>query len=341
MIWGVLSSLLWVLLVIGIVTRIARRRRAGGWSISVPLDEVLGQSFLLLALGCLAVSLLGFNDDLGQPITARTVAVLVAVTALALAYAVDAVGPLVVGVTVLTGWWAAEAERVARAGRVRTSVVLAGVGLVALLLVTLARLHARREAFAGAYLLLGLLGVVGLTMFLSTKAGLAELQRMSAGDVPLAAVPLGASLIGLAVALAVAVAAGVRRGTVTGIEAIAVVAMGVVFVALALVPRQQVFAARDDLAAPGIAWAVLFNALLFGEAVGVLLVGYARRQEALVNVGALVLFAVVVVKYFDWFFAFLDKSLFFVGAGLVLFAVGWLLERGRRRMIATLKEGTA
>jgi len=46
----------------------------------------------------------------------------------------------------------------------------------------------------------------------------------------------------------------------------------------------------------------------------------------------------IFVKYFDWFFTFLDKSVFFISAGVLLFVVGWLMEKGRRYMLAEIEE---
>jgi uncharacterized membrane protein len=42
------------------------------------------------------------------------------------------------------------------------------------------------------------------------------------------------------------------------------------------------------------------------------------------------------VKYFDWFFKFMDKSVFFIVAGIMLFAIGWAMERGRRYLAQTI-----
>ena len=64
--------------------------------------------------------------------------------------------------------------------------------------------------------------------------------------------------------------------------------------------------------------------------------GYVKKEKWLINLGAAFLFMLIIVKYFDWFFTFLDKSIFFIGAGILLFIVGWLMEKGRRNILQNI-----
>ena len=70
---------------------------------------------------------------------------------------------------------------------------------------------------------------------------------------------------------------------------------------------------------------------------GIILVGYLRKESWHVNMGVVLLFILILVKYFDWFYTFLDKSLFFIGAGILMFAVGWLMERARKRVLFSMR----
>ena len=45
----------------------------------------------------------------------------------------------------------------------------------------------------------------------------------------------------------------------------------------------------------------------------------------------------VLARYFDVFWDFLPRSLGFVGAGLLLLGVAWLLERQRARLVGGLR----
>lgn len=346
---GLLSMLVWPIVVIGFLTRLARSRRAGGggWrAFTPPTEESLGQVFFLFALGFLGLALLGFTGDFALPFSRREVLLVTALVALATAYAFRVVWTLVAALAGLSAWWTLEAERWISASGVKPVSLMAGMGLLALLLVALGSLHeARRlEPFALAYALLGLAGAIGLTFLLSSKDGLMELERGTRGALPTASLPLTASLLALAAMLALALAAAAAARALRVLEAVVVALHGVLFAALVFLPAQRLTVAPlawtpsgPELTRAGVAWAIAFNLLGFFQLMGVMLAGHARRDEALVNLGALFLFVAVVTKYFDWFFAFLDKSVFFIGAGVILLAVGWLLERGRRRLIASLK----
>jgi len=86
----------------------------------------------------------------------------------------------------------------------------------------------------------------------------------------------------------------------------------------------------------GSGWAVIFNLILFFEVIGVLVLGYIKKQDWLINLGAAFLFILVFVKYFDWFFSSMDKSLFFILAGILLFFVGWFMEKARKIVIKNI-----
>ena len=78
---------------------------------------------------------------------------------------------------------------------------------------------------------------------------------------------------------------------------------------------------------------LLFNALFFLSALGLIFAGYLRGQQALVN-GALAFFALgVITRYFELSWDLLDRSIVFLVGGLILLALGFLLERGRRKVI--------
>ena len=129
-------------------------------------------------------------------------------------------------------------------------------------------------------------------------------------------------------------------------EVLAVLALAALFGIIALLPQQTMFAQAGrsyeiygggELSGSGTLWAFIFNFVVFFELLGLMFSGYIRQESWLINLGALFLFLLIVVKYFDWFFTSLDKSIFFIGAGIFLFVVGWFMEKGRRYMISGIK----
>src|SRR5439155_12675044 len=79
--------------------------------------------------------------------------------------------------------------------------------------------------------------------------------------------------------------------------------------------------------------AILFNVLLFALTVGTAAVGYWNREPAWINCGTVFFALLVIVRYFDWFWTLMPRSLFFIGGGLLLLLGGLALERTRRRLI--------
>lgn len=81
---------------------------------------------------------------------------------------------------------------------------------------------------------------------------------------------------------------------------------------------------------------LIFNLVLFLAIVGVVVAGYRARAPGWINLGLLFFAVDVVTRYFDLLWSLLDRSVFFVGAGLLLLVAGGLLERGRRRLLDDL-----
>ncbi|MCC6741425.1 MAG: DUF2157 domain-containing protein [Planctomycetia bacterium] len=84
--------------------------------------------------------------------------------------------------------------------------------------------------------------------------------------------------------------------------------------------------------------ALLFNIALFSGSAGLVALGLHDRRPSLAYSG-LAWFAIgLFALYVDFGWDRLDRSLFFTVGGLLLLAGGWVLERQRRRIAATLKE---
>ncbi|MDR3612310.1 MAG: DUF2157 domain-containing protein [Candidatus Obscuribacterales bacterium] len=79
---------------------------------------------------------------------------------------------------------------------------------------------------------------------------------------------------------------------------------------------------------------LLANAILFSSLIAVIYSG-ARRLESTIAVNiCTVFFAIAVLtRYFDTFFAMMNRSIFFILGGLILLAGGYLLEQQRRTFV--------
>lgn len=82
-------------------------------------------------------------------------------------------------------------------------------------------------------------------------------------------------------------------------------------------------------------WSFVFNVASLLLPVAVMLSGVIRQEKWRVNLGVVGIFIICLIKYFDWFFTFMDKSVFFILAGALLLGLGYFLERVRRYVVTT------
>jgi uncharacterized membrane protein len=90
--------------------------------------------------------------------------------------------------------------------------------------------------------------------------------------------------------------------------------------------------AEDPLVLP-----LLANLVMATLALGAILAGYATEEGWLVNLGIALVGIDVFARYFDLFWDMLPRSFVFLGAGVLLLALAWLLERQRGRLIARME----
>jgi hypothetical protein len=315
------------------------------------LRLALSQWFLLLSIFFLGVTMLGINKDLGDTIPWETITLITSVVGLIFAYYFNILSPLVVGLAGIWGWWCSQSYVWTQSKDIKTSVIFVGVAFMALLFYVLGHIHekaSKYQSFARVYLIFGIVSVTGILFFLSSKPGLGVLAEMTKGASLLGSWQITISLLVFSFILLGATLYSAGRKLLSLPEAFVVLVLALLFGSLALLPQQNVFIqtgkllsyySNNGLSAIGVLWAILFNIILFLELLGLIFSGYIQRKEWLINLGAFFLFLLIIVKYFDWFFTFLDKSIFFIGAGILLFGVGWFMEKGRRLVISTIKTG--
>lgn len=84
-------------------------------------------------------------------------------------------------------------------------------------------------------------------------------------------------------------------------------------------------------------YAILFNALLALTLLGVLVSGYMRGKESWVNIGLLFIGIDIIARYFEYSWDLLDRSFIFVAAGVILLLGGYLVERGRQKILERIR----
>jgi len=304
-----------------------------------------------IALAAVALDLLARQSGWAF-FSGSTAVFFAAVAAFATAYRLRAPLVLTFGVLAAYLWTGLWLSRWAPTAASRPVVTIAGLGLLAVCSWALGRIHElsdRTRRFGFVYWLLGLLGLLAILFWVSSQWGMATI-----GGVPLGRTLAGSWRMWLGLGTLLVTSAGLmvfwavkQRSAWPEILGLAVVAAA--FVVFAVVPPAVASSSYNGpfsaetfkLTTGAMAWAITFNVLLLGGLLGLVALGYARREDWLVNLGAVLLFLFVLVKYFDWLFTFLDRSLAFIVAGLLLVGVGLAMERGRRLVIKAMEADDA
>ena len=82
---------------------------------------------------------------------------------------------------------------------------------------------------------------------------------------------------------------------------------------------------------------IVLNALFALSALGLMISGYLQESEGRVNLSLGLIALYVISRYFEYSISLFESSLVFVGAGVILLAGGFLLERGRRKMLTAMR----
>ncbi len=351
--------LFWLILIIGLVVFFIKRRHKKlnpsqdkEWYLQFALskEDAVSQLFLLLSFFFLGVTLLAFNYDFGEPLSWRAILFITSTIGLIGSYYLKTIYILTFSLIGMIAWWGAQAAQWIGQQDIKISALFAGLSFFALIFYSLGHLHEKQikfKRFSLVYLLLGILVITGALFFFSTKLGINVIEEMTKGGPFFESWQLTLSLFILLIFLIGATLYAKAQKLLSFFEMLAVFVLTFLFVIIALLPEQTMFVhagrsyylyyGENKLSSVGVLWAIIFNFAIFFELLGLILSGYLRRETWLINVGALFLFLLIIVKYFDWFFTFLDKSIFFIGAGILFFIVGWLMEKGRRYMISNIK----
>ena len=79
-------------------------------------------------------------------------------------------------------------------------------------------------------------------------------------------------------------------------------------------------------------YSILFNFLIFAISLGIIYTGYQREDIKVVNLGIFWISALIIARYFDFFWDMLDTSVFFLLGGAILIIGAIFMERARRNL---------
>ncbi|MFC1629939.1 hypothetical protein ACFL06_00170 [Patescibacteria group bacterium] len=329
------------------IARFFRGRRRGSHFLQgfFSKEDVISQIYFLIFIFFLGVLLLALNRQFGDPLPHTSIILITSLIGLGLAYYFKLFLTLMVSLIGVVTWWSAEAAIIADKKDIKAIAVFSGVLFITFLFYLISRFYETKKEFKRASLVYMVLGVLPVTITLfvfSMKDGLRALSELTEGGPVFSSWEITLSLTLFLLVLLGAFVYVISKKLIFPLEAVAIGVFTLLFLVLIFLPEQVVSASKRywqmELTGIGVLWAAIFNLLTFLELVGFIFLGYAKRKNWLINAGVFLLFVFVFIKYFDWFFTFLDKSIFFIIAGILLFVVGWTMERGRRYMISAIKK---
>ncbi len=315
-------------------------------------NDIWVELFLLAGAVFFGMTVLAVDKVFSMPVSPRAVLLVGSLGGLLASYAYRTALTLGFSVLALVIWWVAQAVEWAGSRGTRTVGILGTLAVVSLLLVCLGRLHkgwAWGRRFSPVYSTLGILGSATVVYFLSTTSGMWFVQAMMRGRPTAGSPGILVSLLVALSAMAVAAPTCVALKKLRAGEAWLVGSLAGLFALVSLAPGEPVLLEGDpfgpgtaslSVTGAGIAWAVAFNALVLVLVVALMLDAYVAGKPGQVNAGSVLLFVLIVSKYFEQTYTRLDTSLFFIGAGLVLIGVGGLTEWTRRRMLSRIRSET-
>lgn len=314
-------------------------------------EHMLSQLFFLLFVLFFGVTVLSLNRDIGDPLSWRTVVLLTTILSLFVAYYFRVIYALALGLFGLGFWWVSQALSWADqlASDTAMALIFFGTLLLALNYYLIGTLHfqnLRLKRFSTVFNALSTIFIAGTLLFFSSKPGLGTLEKLTNGASLFSSWPVAIFIVAVVVGLLFLLfETTLRKKLLRWFEVLEIVLLFGVFLIFCLTPNLTLFeqSSKDffdfdnNLSVAGIFWAIIFNILVFLKTIEIIFLGYLNKDIKMVNAGTVFLFVIIAIKYFDWFFTLLNKSLFFISAGIILVLVGWGMERGRRFMISSIK----
>lgn len=310
-------------------------------------EDVISQLLIILALAFGMLGLFAFDRELSYPVSWQTLFLIVVVVAGAVGYKMKLLYPTFAAAIGTMVWFGAQGGEWVDKAQVQALPIVTGIGLLAVFWYGVGAsldVLPRLRRFATSLFILGLIVVAGLFFFLSSNSGLDAVHELAHGNAWYGSFGVAVSLLVITILAVSSVIYAYVRKAISNTELAGILLASLFLLLLVFVPANATFSEGDSysyyapaaLSGLGIGLAIVYNIVIFGLLVGIILSGYARKESWRINLGAVLMFLLILVKYFDWFFTFLDKSIFFLGAGLILFLVGWGMERARKMMLASM-----
>lgn len=353
-----LCFIIWV--IVKLILRLVRGKKdqkaigSKNWYLQISLsrEDALSQIYFVLALGFLAATIVTLNRSMNELLSWSALVLVCSVIGFVASYYYKLLYTLAFSLIGIIVWWVAKTGEWVMDKNLQPSSTLVVFGLLALLSIVVGTLHEFKPQFkraATAYEGLGILLLAGMLFLLSSNSGLEMFEELLTGKPFYGSWQVSISLLVLVLALASGLYYGFTKKLIYAQEVITITLLSSLLLVIVFLPALSIYDngngyyysySSSTLTSTGAIWAVVFNIITLLGLLSVMLAGNLRRETWQINLAAILLFIFLFVKYFDWFYTFLDKSAFFIVAGVLFFGVGYVMERGRKKIIQNINAPT-
>jgi hypothetical protein len=351
LLFGPLLNFFWPIVVIGFIVFLVRQKpsqNASNNQTSNPAiyskENVMSQLFIIAAVIFFGITLGTFNKYLGAPLSLYGVIITSILVALAVTYYTRIVSLGMITLAGLFFWWGNQSSLWVQADEIKSSVVVAGLLFISLILYVLGHTHKKNIIFikmSYVYFAFGIICLSSLLLYFSSEKGVLALYKMMIGNSVTDSWQLILTLVIAFILIIGSLSYAFIKKLISPAEAISALFISVIGILIIFLRGENMFnsgvSTSKQLSSAGIIMAIVLNLALFLEILGLIFLGYIREETTWVNLGAFSLFFLIFIKYFDWFYDSFDKSLFFIGAGVLLLFTGWIMEKGRRYTLSHMK----
>lgn len=352
-----IEELIWLILTLGIIglviwgvwTAVAKRTKLRGFSDFMLDSKTLSELYYALGFGFGELGVLALNRDLGTLLPLQYISLASGMVILALGIRLRLMLSTLMGIVMLSSWWIYKVQDLTNGSKEEDIVMAITIGGLFVFFAIIGRILRKSMSFKPVGTVLTVIGTLATVLYLfliSTEDTLTsilkDLSRVTMYDLAptlLVLVPV--------VAIVLVVMWAIQKKCITQYETISAITLVGIFIVLYTFGRLFTEQGTTSdwgyrytstvLTQLGFIMAFILNAFSLLYILFLLFTGYSRRETVTVNAAVLFLVIFLIVKYFDWFYDFFDKSIFFIGAGVLLFAVGFGMERGRRAVLKSMR----
>lgn len=311
-------------------------------------EDAVSQLLIVVGISFFGLSLYNIFINFGIRVSWEWILLICSSTALLLGHFKKLLYASAVGAISLPIWIAAQYGTWASSSHIQVIVVLSMFSILHLAYYLAGAVYSsdsKWKRFSVLFTGLGFIGVVFIMLGLSTSGGLRAFQEMLTGNTFYTSWKFVVMLVLVSMMFFALLYKAYKDKVSSILEVAAMICLFIFFTSLSFAPALNLFDNQEgyysttfnSLSSIGIGWTLLFNILTFFLMLGIVYSGYIKNQPWRINTGAALLFLYIIFKYFDWFYTFLNKSLFFLIAGLLMLGLGFALERGRKIVISTAK----